>query len=297
MKIGLRALTTALLLVLLTVGIWGFSASGSAWAQAVTEPVQSQSSVADGAGYAAGGFQVPAYVGYVNDFSHLLSPESEARITSVAQQLDEQAGVQLAVVTIPSLQGRTVEEAALAIARKWGVGGKKKNTGLLILVSARDRKMRTEIGYGLEGIITDGASGAIQDRYMVPYFKQGDYDQGILNGTMAYATQIAQAYDITLQGSTPTASIPAREPVDDFGSLMGALLAFLFAHPILWIVIGIMILRNLLGGGRRRGGFWSGGGGYYGGGFGGGGFSGGGGSSFGGFDGGSFGGGGSSRDW
>ncbi|AGC68644.1 MgtC/SapB transporter family protein [Thermoclostridium stercorarium subsp. stercorarium DSM 8532] len=105
-------------------------------------------------------------------------------------------GAQVVVVTINSLNGEAIEEYSNALFRKWGIGSKKENNGVLILVSVGDRMSRIEVGYGLEGALPDGLTGRIQDNYMIPHFRDGDYGQGIANGFMAVIQQIYKEYDI-----------------------------------------------------------------------------------------------------
>ncbi len=231
--------------------------------------------LASGRGFAA--FEVPHYKGYITDNADVVSPEIEAKIAQIARELDNKTNAQIAVLTVNSLDGTPLETAALQTARKWGVGDKKANSGLLILLAVQDRKLRTEIGYGIEGIITDGTSGQVQDEVMLPAFRAGDYGIGLLNGTAVYADRIARSYDVQLQSlSAEGGTLPP--PVQEDRSIPGFLIPFI----ILFFFLSLF--------GRRRHGFF--GGGYYGGG--GFGSSGGG---FGGFGGGGFGGGGSSRGW
>ncbi len=225
-------------------------------------------------------FQVPRYTGYINDTADVLSPEVEAGLTQLAQEVDQKTGAQMALLTVTTLDGTPLETASLQVARQWGIGSKKENTGLLILLAVQDRKLRTEVGYGLEGIIPDGLSGAIQDRYMLPFFRQGDYNTGIYNGMVAYADTIAKDRQITLTSldgvtvQTPAPTEPEKPELPFWVILM---------------FLGFFILLSLF---RPRG-YWGGGGGFGGGYYGGRG----GGIDFGGFGGGSFGGGGSSRSW
>jgi uncharacterized protein len=237
-------------------------------------------------------FRVPQTQGYVTDQAGILTPETRDKVTAVARELDEKKAAQLAVLTVDTLGGTPIEQAGLEVARTWGVGRKQEgDNGLLILVAVKDHQLRTEIGYGLEGIITDGTSGYIQDQYMIPAFKAGDYNLGIWQGAAAYAQKIAEAKGIqldALSGYTP----PQEEEPEEAP----------FAGWMIFLVIGFIMLLMILQAlgrfprGRGGGGFW-GGGGYWGGGFGGGGGGFGGDGGFGGFGGGGFGGGGSSRNW
>lgn len=231
-------------------------------------------------------FRVPRFDGYVTDRADVLAPETEQRMTAIAEELNRKTQSQIAVLTVLSLEGTPPEQAALETARQWGVGSKKAgNTGLLILLAVQDRKLRTEIGYGLEGIIPDGLSGEIQDTAMLPAFRQGDFNTGLLRGTAIYAATIAKDKNVTLDtlsGQGDLARTENRQNAEEEGGI-GNLFFLLF---LLFFILPLLF--------RRRGGFY--GGGFYGGGFGGGGFGGGGGG-FGGFGGGGFGGGGSSRGW
>lgn len=240
-------------------------------------------------GWAA--YQVPPYQGYVTDLAEVLSPEAEAKITQIAEELDQKTKAQIAVLTVPTLDGTPIETASLQTARTWGVGSKQAgNTGLLMLFAIQDRQLRTEVGYGIEGIITDGTAGQVRDEIFVPYFRQGDYETGILTGTAFYAQKIAQANGIELQSLTGEAApdFSQRHAREEAPSLGGSV--FLIFFGILFFVI----ILSALAGGRRRGGPFGGYWGGYGGGFGGGFGSGGG---FGGFGGGGFGGGGASGRW
>lgn len=235
---------------------------------------------------AGAAFKVPPQDGYVTDNAQVLSEEVEQSLEALATELDQKTKAQLAILTVPTLDDTPLENASLEVARQWGVGDKKHSNGLLILLAVDDHKLRTEIGYGLEGTITDGTSGQIQDQHMLPYFKRGDYQTGLLRGSQAYAYRIAKENQVTLSGLNGQAidTHPGKKQgKDGEGGIpwFTLLFVFFFLLPMFFA--------------RRRGA------GYYAspfiGGFGGGGYSGDSGSSFGGFGGGDFGGGGSSRGW
>jgi uncharacterized protein len=229
---------------------------------------------------------VPPLTGRVVDQADLLSPQTEARITRALADLEATDSTQVAVLTIPTLAGESLDGYALHVAHDvWHLGQKGKDNGVLILVVRDDHKVRIEVGYGLEGGLTDLVAGRIVDQVMIPHFRQGDWDGGLLAGTQAVIQAVHGEF------SAPPAAHKRRvhRPID---GLFGLLL-FLF------------IIGRLFGGRRRLGygvPFGLGGlGGYYlgrrgfggrHGGFGGGGFGGG----FGG-GGGGFGGGGASGSW
>lgn len=128
---------------------------------------------------------------YVADYAGMVMSEEKQEILTIGQDLDKRFGAQLVVVTIVSLQGESIEEYANELFRKWGIGDRKKNNGVLLLISKEDRRFRIEVGYGLEGALTDGYTGEVLDG-MVPYFRNGDYSAGIAD---AYFKLAGKTYD------------------------------------------------------------------------------------------------------
>ena len=227
---------------------------------------------------------------YVQDYAHVLSNNTKATIAAYSQAIAERTKAQLVVVTVPSLNGAALEDYATTLYRSWGIGDKEKNNGVLLLVATKDRKSRIEVGYGLEGALPDGLTGRIQDQYMIPYFKQNDYDKGILNGYSALVGTVLKEYQIDPK-SLKVQMYPAsfqedNQQQEDSGSMLLSLVLIIGLVILLildHIFLNGAILRFLFyaflfrGGGRGGGGFGGGGGG--------------------GFGGGSSGGGGSSRSW
>jgi uncharacterized protein len=236
-------------------------------------------------------------VGYVNDFAGVLSQTTKFQLTALCTEVDQKAHAQIAVVTVKSLDGRPVEDYALDLATKWGIGPKQSERGVLILLAVEDRRYRFEIGYGLEGILPDGKIGGI-GREAVPYLREGNYDAAVLLMTQQVADVIAKDRGVVLTVGTspPPAPRTAARQQSPNASWLHLVLPLAF--------IGFMIYAAMKRSAqptsrryRRGGGWWAGpmigGGGWGGGGFGGGG----GGGGFGGFGGGSFGGGGASGSW
>jgi len=222
----------------------------------------------------------PRPQGWVNDFAGVIPQSYRAKITSLAEELRTKTTAEVAVVTVPSLEGESVEMYANKLFRAWGIGDREKDNGVLILLAVKDRRTRIETGYGVEGILPDGLVGEIMDRYMVPYFKSGDYGKGLYLGMAAVASVIARDAGVELSGEVPVRSVPRPQ-----GGGGPSILGILFFLIILSIFGFRLIPLLLLGGLAGRGGTWYGGGGFRGG-FGGG---------FGGFGGGASGGGGASR--
>jgi uncharacterized protein len=244
---------------------------------------------------------LPKPTGYVSDLAHVINPADQQQLEAYCMKVDHELGVQFALVTIDTIGDAPIRDFALELSRKWGVGDKKNNEGVLLLLAIKDRKSDIETGRGTEPYITDGFAGSTL-RSMRPDLRTVNYGAAMLAGAQEMARQIAQGKGIAFSDGV---TVPRRVPVqDDEGRRRGI--------PFPLIIIGIlfflfvfgrrggggggsfltgMLLGNLLGGGGRddRGGGWGGGGGF------GGGSSGGGG--FGGFGGGDFGGGGANSDW
>jgi uncharacterized protein len=216
----------------------------------------------------------PTLTGRVVDEAGILSPDTQAQLTSMLVQQEQQMHAQVVVVTLKSLQGYPIEDYGYQLGRHWGIGQKGKDNGALLLIAPAEHKIRIEVGYGLEGQLTDAQSKVIIDQLITPAFKRGDYDRGVLDGTSAILRAIGGATIVPEEQNAPADD-------DDHG---GGHIPILLIVFLLWIVCGrffwpLFFLGGLGGG---RGGSWGGGG------FSGGGFSGGGGS---------FGGGGASGSW
>jgi len=122
---------------------------------------------------------------WVTDMPGALRPDTVARLNSRIGELERTHGVEMAVVVVRSLDGLTVEEAAVKLFERWGIGKKEKDNGLLLLWSTGDRRVRVEVGYGLEGVLPDSKVGAILDEYVIRKFKSGEFDEGMLGGVDA----------------------------------------------------------------------------------------------------------------
>jgi uncharacterized protein len=143
--------------------------------------------------------------GKVSDFAQTLSATAKDTLIALTENLEKTNGAQLAVVTVPSLDGLGVQEYANKLFSLWGIGHKGKDDGILFLIAPTEHKARIEVGYGLEGTINDGKAGRILDESVIPYFKAGDYNQGIVSGAQHISAAITgDASQITV------ASPPAK---------------------------------------------------------------------------------------
>ena len=213
--------------------------------------------------------------GYVSDWAGVFTAEQKADLENRIGAVKQTNGAELAVVTVPSLQGGEIDDFAAKLFAQWGIGQKGKDNGVLLLAAMEDRKMRIEVGYGLEGVLTDAKTGRIQDEYIIPRFKEGNYAQGLLAGA-----------DVLLK-IMGGGELPAQSATESDTTLGGIIFLIIF------VVVFFLIVRAAIKGGKGgKGGGWTSGGSSRGGGW-----SSGGGGGFGGFSGGSSGGGGSSRGW
>ncbi|MBI2850791.1 MAG: TPM domain-containing protein [Chloroflexi bacterium] len=121
----------------------------------------------------------------VNDFAGLLSPQAEAQLEARLLQLEKDTTDEVTVVTITTLEGEDINDYAVGLFEKWGIGKKGQDNGVLFIMALEERKVRIEVGYGLEPVLTDGRAGRILDNEVVPAFKTGDYEAGIVNGVGA----------------------------------------------------------------------------------------------------------------
>lgn len=238
-------------------------------------------------------FPQPTPLKYINDYVGVIDQAHVQKIVNLGKELEDKTGAQVTAVIVNTIDGMSVEDYAVALFRNWGVGQKGKDNGVLLLVAVDDHVMRIEVGYGLEGAIPDGKAGRIRDDYILPYFKEDNYADGVYYGYLALANEVAKEYNVTLSFDV-SAELP--ETNDTLNNL----------ESIIALIVALVVLISISVSSRRRFGRHSGRGPWGPGGFGGfGGFRGGGGSgrgsssggSFGGFGGGRSGGGGASGKW
>jgi len=225
-------------------------------------------------------FTVPELTGPVVDQAGLLSGDERSSLERFIRSFADTGKAQLQVLTVASLEGTAIEEASIQVVDKWKLGGKKTDNGVLLFIAIQDRKVRIEVGQGLEGDLPDAYSAQIIREIITPFFKMQKYREGIFGGVMAIVQHIDPEFKSAERAPRPA---PREKPLSGL-KLLGLL--------VLFILIAILSRFGGGGGGSRyRGGY----GGGFGGGFGGGSFGGGGGGWSGG--GGGFSGGGSSGSW
>ncbi|MBT2583697.1 TPM domain-containing protein [Planococcus sp. ISL-109] len=221
---------------------------------------------------------------YIQDIAGVLSEEQEAQINQLGAELEDATTAQIAVMVVDSLEGEPIESYANEALRHYGVGSQEENNGVMVVLSMSDREIYIEIGYGLEGALPDGKVGRILDDYAVPYLREDQPDQALLNTYQALYQEVAEEYGWDGEAVSPQ---PLNEVTSDEGGsgIMKLIITFIVVLVLLLLFTGGSGRGGKRGRGRssRRGGFF--GPGSFGGGFGGsggGGFRGGGGGSSGG---------------
>jgi len=225
----------------------------------------------------AAALEAPALRGRVNDYGGMISPATRSAIDRALERLERAESTQVVVLTVPSLEGDSIEEFSIRVADSWKIGRRGKDNGVLLIASKADRRIRIEVGYGLEGNLTDLVAGRIVQNEMVPLFRAGRYDEGFRRGVASVIAAVQGEYEAGPGGRNRGGGV---------------------SLPLLMLILFFIYFSGLFG--RRRGGgpfiYGGPGGGFYGGG---GSFGGGGGGFGGGFGGGGggFGGGGASGNW
>ena len=199
----------------------------------------------------------PSPSGYVNDFASIMDPAQKTALETELKNLKEKTGIEFTVVTVESLSGTTVEDYATRLFENWKIGQKDKDNGLLFLIAPNERKVRFEVGYGLEGTLNDARTGRILDDFVLPEFKQGQMAQGIVSGVEAVIK--------VLQGEPlpePSADRSSSDSPDWFYLIFLPLIllqyfgAFLARSKSFWaggvigliagVILGLLVLHSLL---------------------------------------------------
>lgn len=229
--------------------------------------------------FAFAAFPKPA--GFVNDFAGVIDAGAKPRLESLLSSFAKTSGIEIAVVTLPSLDGRAVDDVAVDLYKTWGIGKKGKDNGALFLVAPNEKRMRIEAGYGLEGVLNDALAGRIMDENVIPNFKAGDISAGIAAGTVAIVKTISakEGIDFDADAALGKSFVYDSKPVKKSSpiSIAFKVLFFIFMAYLLIRHPWLFLMFISSGGGRSGGGGFSGG--------------------FGGFGGGISGGGGASRSW
>ncbi len=255
--------------------------------------------------------------GFVNDYAETISPSIQAQLEQQLSAFSKETTIQIAVVTVPTLGDEVIEMYAVKLFEEWGIGGSEKDNGVLFLIAPNDREVRIEVGYGLEGVLTDAQSNGVIQKIIIPAFREGKMEEGIVSGTQAIIDVTKSEADYSAEPETSTASgilyflqhygfvifIVLASVLGStkswwlggvVGGIAGIVIGFIYGFLFTGIlsIIGLTVLGLIIDflfskGGGSGGGFMGGFGGR----------GGGSGGGFGGFGGGMSGGGGSSGRW
>jgi uncharacterized protein len=252
--------------------------------------------------------QFPTYSDSVNDFAKVIDQDNASKLDILASKLKENTGAELAIVTVKSTDPLDSKSYATQLFEKWGIGKKEKDNGLLLLLvkNKKERRIEVEVGYGLEGIITDGFAGEVLDKYALPEFKNGEYGRGLYMASLAFYDRIMKEYASKPQTKLEQVNLNiysillALSVIIFIGvlaflgsTLIGALISGVIGAVIGYFIAGAagILFGFIIGVVFSTGGYYGGFGGGYGG------FGGGGEGGFGGFGGGRSGGGGAGRSF
>lgn len=183
----------------------------------------------------------PSIEFYVYDETNLITEETKDYIIDINRKLEDETGAQIVVAMVNSLDGLEIEDYALELFRKWGIGDKDKNNGVLFIISKNERKVRIEVGYGLEGALPDGKVGSVLDKHVIPSLKNDDYNTGIYNGFSALANIVCNEYEINIE---KLHVVESRDGIDA--------IAFPALPIFILIVIAVLVLNPRT---RRYGGY------------------------------------------
>jgi uncharacterized protein len=227
-----------------------------------------------------GAERFPQSRGAINDFANVISPPQKKSMELLAREVLQKTGTTVVVATVQSIEDNDLTDYANRLYEAWGIGIKGEDKGVLIILAVKERKIRIETGYGVEGILPDGLVGDILDRYVVPYLKQNNYDKGLTNALVAVCQIIAKDAAVSLTGSPAGSTLrhPTERPqLNPFSLIMLAIVIALLlgtrqGRRMLPFIIIMLMMGGRGGSGGGFGGFSGGFGGF------GGGLSGGGGA-------------------
>ena len=186
---------------------------------------------------------------YVNDYANILDEEVEEYIIQTNQKLETATGAQIVVVTVQNLENESLEQYATDLFREFGIGDKTKNNGVLLLLALEERQFRIEVGYGLEGVLTDGKTGRIQDEYIIPYLKQNNWNEGVKNGYSKILEEVSNEYQIDAGGmsavSQQGSSMNFISAIFPFGLILISIFN-MFAKKIIKIIVLIIDIISMI---------------------------------------------------
>ncbi|WP_208435869.1 TPM domain-containing protein [Bartonella phoceensis] len=186
----------------------------------------------------------PPLTAYVNDVAHLLDNATKQNLTEKLAELEEKTGDQIVIVTVPTLSGKDIETYSNSLFRRWGLGQKQINNGVLFVIAPNERETRIEVGYGLEGVLTDALSAVIINTFALPNFREGNYQKGIVEAVHAIINIITENdSDFSFRIREKAKIVQAKRKQAEKEEMIANTIIFL----ILFIVFGLPILAMIFG--------------------------------------------------
>ena len=170
---------------------------------------------------------------------YVLSDETEQSIINTSASLAEASGAQIVIVTVPSLEGDSIENYAYELFKDWGIGDAKKNNGVLLILAIDDRKSRIEVGYGLEGALNDAKTGRIQDDFLIGHLQNENYDDAVMGTYLAIAEEVYREYNIDVSQLDDKSIYYDPVPSSSEGKIT-------LPQIFLGIIVGIIILLDII---------------------------------------------------
>ncbi|WP_332060936.1 TPM domain-containing protein [Bartonella sp. CB74] len=186
----------------------------------------------------------PPLTGYINDVAHILDNETTENLTKKLATLEEKSGDQIVIVTLPTLSGNDIETYSNSLFRTWQLGQKQINNGVLLLIAPNEREVRIEVGYGLEGELTDAISAVIINNFILPNFRKGNYREGIVEAVNAIINVITESdSDFTSRIKMQAKIVEVQRKQAEKKEMIANAVIFL----IFFIMIGLPILAMVFG--------------------------------------------------
>ncbi|WP_019218555.1 TPM domain-containing protein [Bartonella florencae] len=192
--------------------------------------------------------QFPPLTGYVNDVAHLLDNTIKQDLTKKLAELEEKTGDQIVIVTLPTLSGVDIETYSNSLFRRWGLGQKQINNGVLLVIAPNKREMRIEVGYGLEGVLTDALSTVIINTFALPHFREGNYQKGIIEAIHAIINVITESdSDFSLRMREKAKIVEAQRKQAEKEEMIASTIIFLIFFIVFFLPILAMIFGKKVG--------------------------------------------------
>ncbi|MBX4336295.1 TPM domain-containing protein [Bartonella raoultii] len=190
----------------------------------------------------------PPLTGYINDIAHLLDNAAKQDLTKKLAELEKKTGDQIVIVTLPTLSGNNIETYSNSLFRRWGLGQKQINNGVLLVIAPHEREMRIEVGYGLEGVLTDALSAVIINTFVLPNFREGNYQKGIVESVHAIINLITESdSDFSFKIKEKAKAVEEKRKQDEKEERIVNTIIFLTIFMVLVLPIFAMIFGKKIG--------------------------------------------------